>query len=159
MKKELQQINLGQGLGAIKFGMKRPQILELLGQPDEKEYYSNSDKEDDNTETWHYDEEEVSIGFDEEEEWRLVTIAVTSPHYTLESQSLIGKVFDVVEDELLKMEIDDLELEDDSEDNASKGKLMTSEEFELSLWFESDVLNEIQWGPLYGDDDEIEWAV
>lgn len=159
MKKELQQILLGQGLGILKFGMTRPQIIEMIGAPDEKENSSNSDNEEDNTETWHYDNEELSLGFDEEEDWRLVTIAVTSQHYELESLSLMGKVFDTVEDELLKMDIDDLELEDASDDDASNSKNLSSEEFELNLWFEDNVLSEIQWGPLYGDDETIEWPV
>jgi hypothetical protein len=99
------------------------------------------------------------LGFDEEEDWRLVTIAVTSSHYELESTSLMGKVFDTVEDELLKIDIDDLELEGAADDDSSNSKNLSSEEFELNLWFEDNVLSEIQWGPLYGDDETIEWPV
>jgi len=157
MNKAWQQILLGQGLGVLKFGMTRAQVLAIVGEADEKEMSSNSAQADDHTETWHYDDMDLSLGFDEQEEWRLVTIAVTSDYYVLESKSLIGKVFDVVEDELLKLEIDDLELDDESTEEGIVNKILSSEEFELNLWFEDDVLSEIQWGPLYDDDDKIEW--
>lgn len=153
MKQELKSIELGQGLGLVKFGMKRSQIVELLGLPDEKELSANSNNEEDYTETWHYDEDEVSLGFDEEEDWRLVSIAITSDFYMLEELSLVGMEIDAAEEELLKLEIDDLALEDDGAD----GKLLISDEFEISLWFEGKVLKEIQWGPLYNDDDMIDW--
>ena len=157
MNKKLQQIFPGEGLGVIKFGMTKPQVLEILGTPDEEEKSSNSDSEVDNTETWHYDDDELSLGFDEEEDWRLVTIAVTSPFYELSSISLMGKAFDTVEDELLKLQFLDLELDDEHGDD--EAKILSSEDFELNFWFDANVLTEIQWGPLYNVDDMIEWPV
>lgn len=159
MKNDLKNILLSQGLGLVKFGMKRSQIVALLGLPDEKELNANSDSEEDYTETWHYDKDEVSLGFDEEEDWRLVSIAVTSDFYTLEGLALVGKGLEEVEKDLEKLEINDLVLEDDPSGDDADSRLLMSEDYELNLWFEEGVLNEIQWGPLYNDEDMIEWPL
>ena len=68
MKKALKDIKPGFGLGNLKFGMTRAEVKLMLGEPSFIDKYSHSESEDDLTESWEYDELELSISFDEEED-------------------------------------------------------------------------------------------
>lgn len=157
MKKDIQDIIPGAGLGGIKFGMSRTDIVDLIGAPDDKEKYAYDEEDDVETEIWHYDELELSLGFDEDEDWRLTSIAVTGAFYELDSVSLIGKEIEVVKAELQNIGIDDLELEDWSSLESPDHKLLTSEDAGMNFWFDEMILSEIQWGPLFVDDETISW--
>jgi len=91
MKKQLKEIKPGYGLGVLKFGMSRAEVKLMLGEPSFVDKYSNSDSENDLTESWEYDSLELSLSFDEEEQWKLTMISVSSNFYELEEKSLIGK--------------------------------------------------------------------
>lgn len=149
-------INLGQGLGSLKFGSSREQTIEQLGKPSEKDMFSLSDGEEDDSEAWHYDTLDVSLSFDQENDWKLTSIAISSPDYTLNGISLIGKT----KDEVLKaLENSDLgEVEEDEEIAADNPDscLLYLDEVTLSLWFDEDVLTELQWGPFHNNH-EIVW--
>ena len=77
MKQEIKNIQFGIGLGIIKFGMSRDQVKIILGEPNEKELHYDEDANIDASELWHYDDLDISISFDQEEDWKLVTLAVT----------------------------------------------------------------------------------
>ena len=87
---DLKEIKSGVGLGNIKFGMTRSQVKVILGEPSEIEKFSYSETDEDLTESWHYDELDLSAGFDEDVDWRLVTLAVSSPDYEFMGKKLIG---------------------------------------------------------------------
>lgn len=157
MKKELKEILPGIGLGELKFGLNRDQVKGMLGEPDEIEMYRYGDSEKDGTESWHYDELDLSIAFDEEEDWRLVTIAVSSEFFEYAGNKVINLTKKEVLSMLESLEIEDLEEEDMSETEEVKYELITSEELSINFWFEDDVLSEIQWGPQFLDDDTINW--
>jgi hypothetical protein len=74
-------IEEGQGLGILKFGLERNTVELLLGKPDEKETYSYTADDNDLTESWRYDDLGLSLSFDKEDDWRMITIAVSSTDY------------------------------------------------------------------------------
>ena len=138
------EIELGVGLGKLRFGMTPQMVIDLLGEPDDKEReeYSKDDP-DFFTEEWHYDELELSISFDMVMEMELSTISVSSPSYTLEGKTLIGMDRKTVDAELKAMDINNQweefkEIDDDSD-------LLSNENEGLSLWYEKGKLKEIQW--------------
>ena len=90
MKKALKEIKPGYGLGNLKFGMTRAEVKLMLGEPSFIDKYSHSDSADDLTESWEYDDLGLSISFDEEENWKLIMISITSDFYELNGVSLIG---------------------------------------------------------------------
>ena len=54
------------GLEEVKFGFSRNQVKELLGEPSEVDSFQYEEDEDDGlTESWHYDDKEISLSFDE----------------------------------------------------------------------------------------------
>lgn len=153
----IREIKLGEGLGEIKFGMSREQVRTILGEPDDVDQYSDSDLEDDSSESWHYDEMEISLSFDEDAEWKLVTIAVSSPEYLFNGKKLIGLNQQALIKELSAQKLGESETEDWSSEEIPNHKLVSYPEFQVNFWLENDELAEIQWGPIITDEDTVQW--
>lgn len=154
MSKELKTIQAGQGLGSIKFGITRDELSKIIGEPDEVDSFSHSEDEDDVTEAWHYDMLELSASFDQFEDWRLVTLSVSSPKYLFEGRSLIGTERKELIDTLQGLGLTDLEFEDWSSAESPDHKLIASEEAGMNFWLDEGVLSEIQWTPLYSEEQD-----
>ena len=159
MKEEIKEIKSGVGLGSLSFGMSKDDVKGILGEPNETEVSSFVDEDDDEVqlETWHYDDLEMSVGFDEEEDWKLISLGVTSESYTLFEKSLIGLSKEEVATELKGVEVTDLVLEDIEAIEESSNELLSSEKLGINFWFDQDVLSEIQWGPKFNEDESIVW--
>jgi len=148
-------INPGTGLGTLKFGMSRTEITAVLGEPDDVDVFT--DEEESNTESWHYDEVELSVSFEEAENWKMTAIAVSDPNFTLNDQKLIGLEREALIEKLTSMNLGELSYEDWSSAEMPDHKLISIDALSLNFWMEFDELTEIQWGPLFGEDDEIIW--
>ena len=157
MKKALKEIKQGQGLGVLKFGMSRSEVKLLLGEPSFIDDYSHSDSVNDLTESWEYDDLALSISFDEEEKWRLTMMSVTADFYELEGESLIGLNEEKIQQVLTSLKFENVGLEDCSEIEGEDHKVIEIEEKSMNFWFIDGVLDEIQWSPLFIDDDTIQW--
>lgn len=157
MKTDLKEIQAGIGLGTLKFGMDRGQVREMLGAPDEVEHYSFSKDELDLTEAWHYDGLELSLGFDEAADWRLTTISVTSSYYELNNKKLIGLNKKEILPLLDELKMEDYEIDDFSSDGQPEQELIVSDSRGIHLWFEHEILHEIEWGPMWLDEFTIDW--
>lgn len=157
MDQKIQEIKPGEGLGQLKFGMTTNQVKKIIGEPDEVETYSYETEEGELSETWHYDALELSISFDEEEDWKLISIAVSSPEVTLKGHKLInlqrGDLLKVLEG----MDLGPLEYEDWSSAESPNHKLITAENIEVNFWLDDDILSEIQLGPQFDEKDDIKW--
>jgi hypothetical protein len=145
------------GLGDIKFGMTRDQVKKILGEPAEIEQLSYSDSDEDLTESWHYDDQDLSAGFDEDEDWRLVTLAISSQEYDISGKKLIGLNQEQLLAALAALKINDLETEDCSDDENPDSLLISSEEMGISFWLEDGMVSEIQWGPVITEEETILW--
>jgi hypothetical protein len=154
MNKELKTIQAGQGLGSIKFGITRDELNKIIGEPDEVDSFSHSEDEDDVTEAWHYDMLELSASFDQLEDWRLVTLSVSSPKYLFEGRSLIGTERKELIKVLQELGLNDLEFEDWSSAESPDHKLIASEEAGMNFWLDGGTLTEIQWTPLYSEEQD-----
>lgn len=157
MTKSNKNIQPGIGLGSVKFGMTRDQVEAILGEPGEKEMFSYTGDDDDIAELWHYDELELSASFDEEDDWRLVTLSVTGEDYLLEDMPVIGLTQEALRATLLKMDIDDLEYEDLSSAENPSHELIASDDYGLNFWLDNGIVSEIQWIPDFLDDENIDW--
>ena len=157
MKVDLNNIKIGIGLGDIQFGCTKEKLRYLIGEPDEIDTYNASGEEDGYlTEAWHYDEHEFSVSFDEEDNWKLSTISISSPECQLNGIQLIGKELDTILDELKNEDLGENELDDLSDDIIDQ-KLISFVSSSLNLWFENGKLSEIQWGVLWSDEDTPNW--
>ena len=157
MKQHLKEIRLGEGLGVIRFGATKDDVKSQLGAPTETEIYTlDEDDADDKTEDWHYDELGISLSFEQMNGWRLSSIAVSDEAYTLEDISLIGRGKDEVLEEFHKRGWGSPQEDDVVSDEDETQSLYHVDNAMLSLWFEDDVLTEVQWGP-YVKNDEVIW--
>jgi len=163
MKEELKEIKSGIGLGNLKFGMTRDQVHALLGEPDEREVTEDIDDEGDlneqegQSEAWHYDSLDLSMSFDEEDDWRLVILAVSSANYLLHGRSLIGLSMEELVDVLQDMDINDLEQGEWQIDDEHSQELISSLSMSMNFWIDEGELSDIQWGPHFSDEDTIQW--
>ena len=157
MKNQLKEIKLGIGLGPVKFGMSRAEVKLILGEPSNIEKFSYSDSDQDLTESWEFEDQGISLSFDEEEKWKLTMISITSKFYELEGKSLIGLNIEDLLEQLHKFNYGDVEVEDCSDDDIFDNKLIDIVEKSISFWLNDDVLDEIQWTPFFIDEDTIDW--
>ena len=140
----------GKGLGEIRFGMTREEVAALMGDPAEIDVFED-EQPGNQVESWHYDEADVSFAFEEAEEWRLTTMAVSSADYKFDGVALIGMSKDAAFAELDKMNVDY------NFDEESGQDLHFSNETGLNFWMDGDVLREIQWSAEIDDDDKVLW--
>jgi len=157
MAVNLKEVIVGKGLGDIIFGCSKENLKQLIGAPNEIDTFNASGDEDEYlTEAWHYDEHEFSVSFDEEDNWRLTTISTSSPDCTFNGVPLIGKNIEEVTQILKNENLGENDLEDLSEESGNN-KLISYLNASLNLWFENDLLSEIQWGVLWSDEDTPKW--
>lgn len=149
MNDQQKKILIGKGLGDLKFGMSRDDVKVLLGKADEEETYSYTESDQDMVDSWHYDDLGISVSFEEDKDWRLVTIAISSSDYTLDGVELIEMKIDDVVDLLEEIVDDEVEYEDLEDEDGGNSKLITIDKWSLNFWFEDDMLSEVQWGPIY----------
>lgn len=143
------EIKIGIGIDKVKFGMERSEVLQILGEPSEKELFSYSEEEDDLTEVWHYDDHEMSLSFDEADNWLLIMIAASDDSFVLNGKEIIGQSYEQVLSLLKEMGMSNFEEEDISEFD----KVLKVEDESLNIWFDNNEASEIQWGPKWNDDD------
>jgi len=153
----MKEIKIGQGLGEIKFGMTKSEVEKKLGKPDGIEEYSYTETEENNTESWHYDELEVSFSFDEEDDWELGAMSVTSKDYLFNGEKLIGKTEEEVLNFITSIYPEDIKHEFTTYDDDPERVLVSFEDLSLSFWFMNDVLEEIEWAVLWDEDDMQIW--
>ena len=152
-------IEIGQGILGLEFGMDRRDVRKTLGKPDEIESFPPETEEDGATEVWHYDDLELSASFDETEEWTLTTLAVSSPDYLFEGVNLIGQSLEETMQQMEFLDIGEFLLidvkPDENEDDDDDNDLEVATIFHggLNLWFENGITTEIQWGPIWEEEE------
>lgn len=150
----MKDITLGQGLGDIKFGLNRDDIKAVLGEPSEIEAM-DGDKESGAMEAWHYDEQHLSLSFEEDCNWKLTSITSASPEILFEGIDLIGLSQGEVMEQMEVFNLGEFELEDISNDILPNQSIATNPDFSLNLFFDHDNLTEIQWGPFWDEESEM----
>lgn len=150
-------ITVGKGFGDIHFGMTRDELEKIAGKPTEVDAFEYDEEEKNETESWHYDEIEFSVSFDEIDDWKLGTIAVSSDKFTLHGKTVIGQPKDKVMAILKEMELGDSESDIIQDDEQGKIEMIAFDDSSIMFWFEGDTLSEIQFGPFYDEDGKPKW--
>lgn len=150
-------IKPGTGLGKLKFGMSREQVKSILGEPDAQEITHYGEDETDKSDAWEYHSLRLDLSFEEAEDWRLTILSVSSEDYLFKESSLIGLDQEELMEELELLGLKDLEIEDLSSEDHPEQTLISSEKFGVNFWLHKEILEEIQWGPLFVDDNTIQW--
>ena len=150
-------IKLGIGIGDLRFGATRSEVQDYPGQPDR----SDSDGESGEVHImWYYDSIEGYVSFDEEDDFRLGTIEASSQLMMLNEKAIIGQSKSGVLEALADMPLGAYEeMLSDLENNGDKKSCqLTFDSHSLNLWFEDNVLTEVQWGYLFDENgNEVVW--
>ena len=152
------EIKIGLGLGKVTFGSSKESIKKNLGEPNEIEVLDIPiDGKEVTIENWHYDELELSASFDIEQDEILETLAVSSDEYTINGVSLIGKNINEVNQLLNTLHLGSFE-KDQITDEDGNSTIYSFLDSNMNFWFEDDELTEIQWGPIYLDEEPMIFA-
>ena len=157
-------IELGRGMSEILFfGMRFDAVKKALGKPDEVHHSQvpSADGEDTgDTVSWIYNKLGITLYFDEEDEWRLGTIETDDKDILLNGKKLIGHSFKDVKKFLENMGIGEIAQEhiNVKETDGYENELLFSESKCLNVWFEKKICTEIQWSPIYENEQRV-WMV
>jgi hypothetical protein len=153
MNPQLKQIIPGVGIDNLKFGMTRDQVRQILGQPEDVD--NIPDDEDimiESLESWFYDGLELTLVFDEDYDWKLVSVAISDGHYTLFGDSVVGKDVGEVLDILNKHKVEITDRVDVSDDETEDMEIIESENEGLMIWIMDGKAIEIQIVPEVEED-------
>ena len=150
-------INSGEGLGRITFGMDTDEIEDLIGVADEKESYDLESGE--STESWHYDELELALSFVVSNQKRLVSVTTSSEDSILYGQEIVGMNKNELLKYLEKKKVSDLQFEDCSSKDTPDLKLYYSMNLAMNFWLEEGVVSDVEWAVKMDDNDQIIWPV
>lgn len=155
-EQEFKEIKPLEGLGKLKFGLTRDEVIDILGEPNDRDRYSLGEGADE-SESWHYDDLGISMSFDEDDGYRLITIAVSSPEYLLDGRPLVNFTRDELMDFLQSKGITDISFEDAETIDLPNHELISANDLFLNVWLEEDKVKEVQWSPEFDDNDEVRW--
>lgn len=155
--KDLSNIQIGIGIGPVKFGMTMEEVAQLIGHPDAVERFSYLEEEDVLAEEWTYSNPDLRLTFNEEEEWRLCRISTYSKEIELCGQSLIGMDRAAFIQSFQESILGEMKMEDLSSVEIPNYQLIYFDKSRVDFWFENDVLMDIEWGPLWQDENTIVW--
>ncbi len=140
----------GIGFDNLKFGMDEEKVISILGKPDEVEVQDMDDGE--SVRIYYYDEMGISMSFDSMADQRLVEIAFDDSEYILPdnfSPGMSKESFLEHADELGEYDFEDL-----SDEGGDVNQLYSFEEANVNIWIVEGIVDSIQIGPNWSDDDE-----
>ena len=149
------EIHIGVGLGPLHFGQEEAEVISHLGSPESREYIEFEDALGDGTKILTYSDDGLVFNFDSDDDYRLSTIAIREPGHTLFDEDLYGdpkiKVLTY-----LAGHLDEVPREEDHSDEESpEYYLVEYPENGLFLWFDRDVLVEIEVGYRFQNDEPV----
>ncbi|HAM98156.1 MAG TPA: hypothetical protein DCQ26_06060 [Marinilabiliales bacterium] len=149
---KLEAIEIGVGIGPLRFGMTREEVNSLLGEADEVEYIEATTEDEESSIIWHYDELEVSLSFADEPDWMLVAIATSSEDVQLAGKKVIGSNKESVLKLVAEFGLGDADEEDITDEDGIPTTVVYLYESAMNLWFENNELTEIQWGAIWDEE-------
>ncbi|MCB9308844.1 MAG: hypothetical protein H6567_02150 [Lewinellaceae bacterium] len=157
MKPNIKEIQLKTGIGDLKFGMLKPEVRQILGEPEEISEFESDASEEDLLESWHYDTLELTLVFDPIYEDRLVSIGISDPHYKLEGKSVVGMSMEDCEKFLEKLNIQITDNDDMSSEEEPDLWMIECEESGMLIWISDDEVIEVQINPIVDNEDNVAW--
>lgn len=145
------EIELGTGIGNIRFGFTMDQVRDIMGEPEEVE---ESDEDDEfEHKAWNYWEKGYSFFFDREDDYRLSCIQTENPEVILFGQKVFDMPAEQVKALMLQNGLTDYETE-----KLETGETRLSYEREMiDLYLEDNRLLAINFGVFINDDLEVQW--
>lgn len=148
------EIKIGKGIGAVRFGMQEKKVLELLGPADELDVSEEIDGTV--TRTLEYYDLGLSFSFDSDDGDKLSSIALSD-----KDRDFHGLRIGINKEEVLTIASNtdwgEPEYDDLSYDDAFSLEVIMYDKISLSVWLEDNEVTEIEFGPIWADEDTIIW--
>lgn len=143
------KIIIGVGFENIVFGMLQEEVVNIWGNPD------RINKEDIvNYIVYFYNDRMTKLKFDEDENFKLISIDTYDPEITLFNQSIIGKT----KDEIMKF-LHDNGHSDIKYEEYDTFDTLYCEEIMITFEFEFNKLRGLEFSPLFKNPDERIWPI
>lgn len=137
------EIVAGTRLGEVEIGMTREELVNAIGEASEVEAYEYTEAAL-KAEDWHFDEFEVSVSFEEANDWTLSTIASSSSNCHFHSLRPIGMSEVNLIEALETLELGTLEKEAFEDEDGDSMTVIRIKELNISFWIEDDEVSEIE---------------
>ena len=148
-------IILGKGLENCWFGSTEYEVLEFFGEePDDIDEFEYEAGEW--TKVWKYEDHNVSLDFDSEDDFRLGNIEISNSDCKLFGCQLIGKTKQEVLEIVQEFDLGSWASEDMSEDMPDY-EVVSYDKKSLDLWFKNGKLEYIRFGYFITDDKRPIW--
>jgi len=153
MAKEM-KIELGVGVGPVKYGMTEEEVISIFGHPDKIEEKEYVDDDGDWYRELIYLERAISFTFNKNDDYKLGTIDVSGPGYTLFGKDLFNLPIEQVKKFVVKSTNVIPKYEDQTWGSDSTLECLDQFDLGLMLFLRNGCLSEIQCGYLFESDNE-----
>jgi len=149
------EIQPGKGIDKILLGMKEEEVKKILGDSDEtdEQVYDDGDK----SRSLYYFDHGIDLTFESDDDYRLSFISVDDDMFHIRDSIRVGMDMDSVEEELAKLNWEITAREGIGTPENPDQYLLAIEDQNINLWFMEKVLDEIQIGPFWLDDETPDW--
>lgn len=152
---DVKEIKLGWGFAKIKLGMSEKDILAILGPPEEVEEQEYSDGGI--AKTLYYNDEGFDLTFESEDEYKLSYMSFYDEKFLLGQKVHTGMTREQVLKAVTGLGFSEPDTEDISNNEDPNQELISYDDENCNLWFTDEILDEIQIGPFWQDDDTPIW--
>ncbi|MFO8234714.1 MAG: hypothetical protein R6U04_04820 [Bacteroidales bacterium] len=149
------EIKLGQGFDKIKFGMTKNEVNQILGEPDETEEFNYADG--DHSISYFYKDLGCEITFESEHDYLLSYLAVHSEKFHIQNKIRIGMSKEEALSAVETMNLSKASKQDLSEEDLPEQELYSFDSENINFWFVDNILDEIEIGPFWKDEDTPIW--
>ena len=145
----------GIGIDKIKLGITKQQLIDIIGEPEEIDDFTQDDGEQ--SDTLLYNKLGIDFTFESCEDFKLCYISMDGANFHLDNFFKIGDKKDDILQNLQTLDWDEPVIDDVSSDEVENHILFSFYNQNVDLWFIDDILDEIQIGPLWKDDETPIW--
>jgi len=149
------EIKPGYGFDSIKLGMTREEIVKAIGKPHHTEKTKHDEGGD--AETYYYENPDFDLSFESEDGYRLSYISVESTEFHISGKIKMGDSQEAVLAALKELNFDEPLVDEEADPENPNQTMVNLEEENIDLWFNGGILDEIQFGPFWEDDDTPVW--
>jgi hypothetical protein len=147
----------GRGVGNILLGMNKKDVEKILGKPDDIEKMTHDDGG--TSSIYYYDDFGLNLSFESEDDFRLSYISFDGEEFHLKNKIKIGESSENLIKICKELSFSEPEVEDMSKEGFPNQISVSFEKENIIFWFTDNVLDEIEIGPFWLDDDSPVWPV
>ena len=145
----------GQGFDKVKLGMTRDEITGLFGNPDETEEFNYD--EGDHSISYYYNDLGFEFTFESDNDYVLSYLSVNKDKFHIKNKIHIGMAKDELMDAVKELNFSNPNKEEIDDDDLPNQELFSFYDENINLWLVDGILDEIEIGPFWEDDENPIW--